>query len=435
MKLICTKIRNIIGPADITRIAKACINIYHGRKLFEEDGTPVAGATLDNTPATYLEWEESGMIYNYIPVRAFIYVNFKAGIYDALFKCSTVCNQILADFQFYNRWGWRTEIYTDHVTGTSQFTIEKYDAELYTAGSDICFTAGEPFHTKNNKYKFVFIISDKSSLFQYSAPGKFPKPYNLAASLVTIVVDVAHVTELKDGFQCTGFPPLLEDITVVARTINLSRRVGVEAHIYTLMGGPCPGSKCWSGGHLKIVSDLERRALWVEGTKVHKVSSLAGVNAAKGDATASGTCCTVCGVEVFDKYYQVQHTIINVVVCKFCAHWNSATNLEMNSGRYLIAVATSTTTAASLVEIVNATVHERDVMRHLLQQQAKGSLTHTISSEFAVMNKCSMGSIVTKMGNTTIIGTQSCKEYQDMLEQIHLFPDHTRVFEYNICFD
>jgi hypothetical protein len=444
MKLIRTKIRNVIGPADIRRISCEMINIYHGRKLFEEDGTPVAGATLDNTPATYLEWEEGSMRYNYIPVRAFIHVNFKGGIYDTAFRAAAVRNQLLAEFQFLNRWGWRSEIYTDHQLGTSQFTVEKYDSTLYTTGAELCITQGEPFHTKNREFKFTWVISDRPSLFQYSAPGKFPKPYNMPAAIATIALDVAHtVTDLEDGFRCTSFPPLMKNVDVVARTLNLSRRVGVEAHIYTLMGGPSPDSRCWDDEHMEYTASLEKRPLWKEGTKVHLVKELKEMAKVKSDADNEGTRCTVCRVDVFDKYYQVQRdgpdgNPVRVVVCKFCAHWNTKANSEMNTGNYKIAVATSSTTAASLVEIVSASIQERDVIRHLLREQAKGTLKYVTPKEgddFAIVNKCHSGALITKLGNTHIVGMQSCKEYQEVLEQIHRFPDHTHVFEYRICFD
>jgi hypothetical protein len=437
MKLIRTRVRNVIGDADCTAIAKAMINIYHGRKFFQEDGTPVQGATLDNTPETYLEWEEEGMTYNYRPVRGFIYVNFAAGVYDTSFKGAIVRAKLLQEFQRLNHWGWRKEIYTDHAVGSNQFTIEKYNALCYTAAADMVISVGNAFHTKYREYKFQWIISSEPSLFQYTVPGKFPKQYNLIASTTTIAIDVAHtVSDLEPNYRSVGFPKLTKVVDVVPRVLNLSHNVGVDGHIYTLIGGSSPDSKCWSD-FMEYTRTLEKKPLLeYQGTtlakKVHLVKDLQSLQKADGDADDDGSRCTACRVDVFDRYYQVSRDGNHAVICKFCAHFNPKVNKELQTGNYKVAVAQSPTTAASLIEIAAAGT-ERDVLRHLHQEVQRGTLKFVSpqdGDELHFITKCHSGGIVTKSGATTIVGLLQSKQYQDVLEQVHLFPDQTRVFEY-----
>ena len=437
MKLIRSKVRNVIGDADITMICKSMVNVYHCRKLFQEDGTAVQGATLDNTPETYLEWtdDESNMTYNYRPVRGYIHINYKNGIHDASFKSAVVRSRMLAEFQRLNQWGWRKDIYVDHAVGSNQFTLEKYDASLYTAGADMVISVGSAFHTKFREYKFQWIISAEPSLFQYTAPGKFPKQYNLIAATATIAVDVTHTVTLDDGFRCVGFPPLLKKVDVVARTILLSHRVGIDGHLYTLMGGAGPESKCWTAFQKYTLALAKKPFVDYSGAALAKKVCLVKEFKALKDATAAddGARCTVCRVDVFDQYYQIEADDNIAVVCKFCAHYNKKVALELSSGLYKVAVATSPTTAASLIEITPMSPAERDVVRHLHAEIQRGTLQFVSpqeGDELQFILKCHSGGIVTRSGKTTIVGLMSCKEYQEVLEQVHHFPDHTRVFEY-----
>lgn len=432
MKLLRTKIRNVLGAEDITRIAKSMINIYHGRKYFLDDGSVDV-----NAAETFLEWSEAGVKYSYRPVRGYIYINFRGGTLDTAFKSAPFRNSLLAEFQRLNRWGWRKDVWTDHTIGTSQFTLEKYDSALYTVGADMVIAVGSAFHTKYREYKFQWIVSSESNLFQYTCPGKYPKPYQLMAALTTIAVDVAHVAlDISDGSHTLGFPELTKNVDVVARDIKLSYLVGVEGHIYMLMGGAPPDSKTWCP-FLKYTGRFSKEHVAYVGGKlekpVHLVKDLASLKDAEGDAKDDGVRCTTCRVPVWDKYYQVERNKNVAVVCKFCAHFTKAVNAELQSGAYNVAVAQSPTTASSLIEVAAMPQAERDVVRQLHREIQLGTIKFVEPAEGADLNfitKCNGGGIIMHSGANTTVGLMSGKTYQDVLELVHSFPDNTRVFEY-----
>lgn len=434
MKLIRTKARNAILDQDLTRIAKECINIYHSRKYYRDDGTVDNNATDD-----YLSWDEATMSYTYVPTRGYIYFNFKAGLSDTAFKSTVVRNTLLNEFQRLNKWGWRTDVFVEHTAGSNQYTLERRNAEDHIAAPEMCVVLGQPFYTKFREYKFAWILTDDASLFQYSVPGKFPKMHKLVASLSTIVVDVAHKIDLPDNSHSTGFPPLNKNIDIMPKEILLSRVLGVDAHTYVALGGPAPESKCW--GAFTDVDPTEKKPMWdaAKGDdKVHLVKKLGDLVKVEGAGKDAGDCCTVCRVSLFDRYYQVAiNTKVTqrVHVCKFCAHYNKVVAVELASGVYRIAVAKAAQTSTTMIEVADMERHERDVLRRLQREIPLGTLTNDrpgLGDKYEFLGRAQ--GVLQLKGTPNLIGIMGGHSFHDALECVHELPDDTRVFQYRAVF-
>lgn len=423
MKLIRTASPKIISNTDLTLLCKAMVNIYHGRQLFQEDGSAVAGATLENTPEDYLSWHEGDIEYGHQPVRGFIYINSATINNKPLERLGVFYRSILDLFIAINTWGWRRQVNLTHISGANPFTVEKMDAELYA--NEMIISFGKPFQTRHGEYKFQWVVTSMPQMFQYTAAGKYLKPNTLMASLATIVIDSDHkIMDLENGYRTLSFPALTRGIKITERPIILSRYVGIDGHLYAQLGGRIDSKWSQFREFERVARDVE---FWPQ-TEQKFVDSIDRLKTG-GAANCDGRLCAACGIATFNEYYQVECATAVAAICKFCMHFNHQVNLELNTAPYRAAVAHAATTREQLI----STVEMKDNEQHVVQSIHNAILQ--LEMEYVLPDNAALHFLSYKMASAVkvkgrnIFGFTS-KSYPDVLNDCHKFPEGAYLFEY-----
>lgn len=443
MRIIRTQNRSVIGTADVDRITKEMVNIYHGIQYYDAKGvlleTPVPG---------YLSWEQGTAEYGHIPVRAYIYINYENSWDAAGFIITNFKKNLQRGFHTNNKWGFRETVFLEQRDGSNQFTLEEYLLETgplivnaVMVSPMAIVNSSHPLNIKHRENQFTWIVTDNHRMFQYGLPGKYTKIPNMIASTVTIVVDVMHsLMDLEDGSHTLGFPVLKKNVKVLKQHILLSKYVGIDAHVYKLLGGAVD-SRRFDGFHqitIRLATDS------YEPKEFHKlIKSLTELQTRESSETKwENDKCGLCYVPVFGDYYVVRHAEQPAVVCKFCAHYDSKIAAEINSDVYKVYRKTHTHTTTSMLQIVDVTPVERVFLKSLLTAVQTGDIEMLDHSSPPDNHRLPYSKTLEANPRNVLLccnakclgipwsGVGSGELQHNYLEQLHLIKDGTTLFEF-----
>lgn len=423
-----TSIKDHLADRDLVLIAKEMVNIYHGVEYWN-----IRTGQLETTPdKNFMKWEIETVGYEYIPCRGFIYIN--SSDYSA---SNIIRKKLLQAFNLYNRWGWRETTFVSHIHGSNQFTLEECEDH---PGDEMAIVEinSNAFANKNIKGKFIWTISQDSRLMQYSITGKYPKPYLLISAMTTIVVDVKHSINLTPGDRWYSYPPLAKDITIVKRGIPilLSVMLGIDGHVYEQLGGDHGNLRF---GKFRVLNSTITIVAVGEPQIEVNVAKISAVEDLKSLGTNVPTeeKCAVCKILIFGEFYIVSHDEMACRICKFCAHFNPKINTELNSGTWTVARTRSATSVESLIEILNFEPIEKNLLRDV-QKSIKQldmrllSIKDAFGEEFIFFKGADQVTVL-MIGNSEFVGVSGLSVFSnELMDQIHLVPDKTRLFHYRL---
>ena len=409
---------------DVDRISKEMVNIYHGIQYYDSKGI-----LLDKPVPDYMKFDYETMSYEFIPTRGYIYIkkhnNAEYSCYDLLIA------NLHTLFEHNNKWGYRDSVYLSQNTESTNFIIGQSNVEDYSMGNIGIFVGKNAYSTKHSEFQFSWIIVDSDkSIFQYKAPGKYISPHQLVSSMATIVVDTTHSLNFEDGYRCLDLPELDRPIHILPRAIILSPLVGVDGHIYQLLGGEHTSKRF---GRFRPINRQIREAPSVMPTKYYRKLKTIEDLGSQTACSTDGTTCGVCNVEVFDSYYLVEKSDKHCALCKFCAHFDPKIAATLTDLQYKVMRCTSSTTADQLVEACDMPDLERMVLRSFLQVARRGDISCKLIKEInKSVPRLAMSTPVVTWGTCLGIPSGFYDRFEThCLDIIHTFADNTYIFKYS----
>jgi hypothetical protein len=285
---------DFISHADLVRIAKTLVNVYHNTLYY------LANGELNPAPQRnrLFAWKK---VFDYNLVINKVFINIPSADYIKLIK--NLIPQLYILFDEYNTWGDRKNPILTHKNNCPYTVVVNKQKtgpyeKLTVAHAKRCeriminLATQDPHRMEvTRSHLNCLITGPKNNPFTNSFEGCYKEYAVILEECVTIVLDIEHKNYYADGYF--SMEPFRDTRAVVIREeINLGILCGVEPHLYKFLGG-----KPKNDTFTPLISDDLTEAAYTDDIPEQ---------------------CKLCKIELFDKFYYCD----NNAYCKYCVHFN-----------------------------------------------------------------------------------------------------------------